>query len=355
MAKFSEPSPLFEPVDPTRVLKGLRGTQSTADTSGSILAGGAVGLFNAGVAIADNEIKERIVSREEEIADEFNSADPTLPLTQLNDGIPRSGLDNEDETPLTSFDANALPSAISASFRQLDRQRVGVAQGKLNQNFFLEKLDAQLKALRHKYPGHRDFIDNEAARQTGLPSANARRAKRLANLESVATSADKSATTLLAAHTKAIKNGAPIEVARTMTVRQADEWSAAQEAVDVAMERHAALAADQTVSDKKIGEDAYSVLATESQTMLRQMTVTTGGPRKLIEEGVAIWERAGGPNQVDPQDIKNTSDGLKQLILHMDSKLNVLVTARDSSCLSVLENINRARAYHPHQGSRCSG
>ncbi len=314
---FTTPLPVLDSVDPTRVSGRIEPVRKTADTSGSILANAAVNLGFKGVAIVDQALKDKIVTEHRAIVDKFLDSDPFNPADEAFDtaqtGV--SGLDAERQNPLSNRDVTddlqgKTPPSITTAFDRLERQRQGVDQGRVNETFYLDRLDKDLKALRSRFPGHRDFIDGEARRLTGLPSANALRNKRLALSRASTTAAERERNLTLKAQADAIATGRfPPDVVAKWSRERATLMTAKVNG-DIAKKAQI----DRDIASGKLqGQLASKSVLNYMTGFTTSLLATSTDLTAALTQAQSIKDRAGRGNQASLEEVRTTAETLDRL------------------------------------------
>ena len=135
---------------------GLLSKAATTRANTSLI--GEVGtLFEAGVNFADKSIKTSITDKVHEnldqIYDEFGVGDVALNGRSLNEPPP-------------------TPSEINTSIKNLNMLKASADKGVANPNNVQARVESVARQLRAKYPGHRDYVDQEISKVNGGSPAN---------------------------------------------------------------------------------------------------------------------------------------------------------------------------------------
>ena len=128
------------------------------DKSLGKLFSGVGDIFGSAVKAADETIKGKI---DEEL---YRDTDNIYKEHGVYDKSTTRMAGNEDE---------ANPAEIARSMQNLHRLGAARGQGMMKDSDFYGRLHSEVRRLRAKYPGHRDYIDRKVGAITGVNPANA--------------------------------------------------------------------------------------------------------------------------------------------------------------------------------------
>ncbi len=358
MAKFNMPLPLVSGAD-INASKGVLSLKPTADTSGEVRGKGqgvalelrgksdaigirsATDLFFGGVKVADTLIKENIVSEQRDIVDAFQEQDLTDQSTGAFDNL-SSGQDAESEVARFTESAK-VPVAITSKIQEFDRKLTGQAQGRGNEIFFLDKLDKDLKSLKARFPFYRDYIDGEAARLTGTPSANSIRNQRKAIISQMDTASAKQQKFELKLRQDVLAEGLiPPELADGMSVKQMNDHIGLSKGRRQGRADDDAKLASKTLSEKQEATTVRAGIVRESLSNADLTARLAGldGIRGIYEKVGEFFTNIRSMTTGDRDQLNTLVTTLRNNMVRMDQ--DTVTEVMDESGLSYLEVLQRS-------------
>ena len=324
MAKFEGNIGGVNPPNPVFLDRVPTARKTTADTSGSTLAGAVV---KAGFQAIDLKIgvdKRTILDAEREIADSLFSANPSDPASEAQDTefTGRIGEDSEAAVPRFT-EGSKIPVSVTTAFRRFERQRAGVGQGRLRESFFRDKMDKDLKALRHRFPHLRNFIDGEARRITGLPSANSLFLSRQADARAAATLQDKQVVRRRRLIADAVGTGEiTVEQASTMADDRLSNVTA-----EVVGKRAREAEYLKTVARNEKQRDELAIFTDSESTKDYTANTKIAGIDAIVESTRDIFRRAGRKNEVPFEEIEQIGKDARGAIETIVDRQEIFMTA----------------------------
>lgn len=171
-------------------------TQPEGDKSAGVALSEAGSLLGEGLKTADffvkSGIQDQIIAGVDKERDAYTST-----LAATNDAVhsgtqvaQAAGTTTTDATPLNLLSIPAdkpLPSQLGNLSSTLSTLDGAKANGKLSETAYYGRLDALAKDLRSRYPGYRDYIDNEFKSVSGVDTANKYLSGMISDINSFAT------------------------------------------------------------------------------------------------------------------------------------------------------------------------
>jgi hypothetical protein len=177
MAGFAPELQPINPPDWTNVTRPI--SQPLADESKGIalktIGEGISGAVNTVETGVEDFLKDRVRSGVEAIRDTTTLAYQNIRNAQVTGQNPNpqavqtAGFNGSLVPPGTT----EIPEALQSGLDRAGRLAAAKAQGKANDTLYTAALNSMSKELRSQFPGHRDFIDEQISRISGINPANA--------------------------------------------------------------------------------------------------------------------------------------------------------------------------------------
>lgn len=152
---------------------------SSAEASGAASKGladlfaGIIGIGDFSVKAADAIIKKDIERQVYDLADKERQ-EYTARLEEVAFGAGAKKSRSLFDANAEMTDADNLPTDLENLPETLNSLKAASDAGKISNTYYTGRLLAHAKELRARYPGHRQYIDDQFAQVTGMNPANAR-------------------------------------------------------------------------------------------------------------------------------------------------------------------------------------
>jgi hypothetical protein len=225
-------------------------SQPEADKSRGIALSN-MGNTIEGVAGLTDQTMKSVIGKDVRETVEKTRADFTSTLEQArNAQLGSVTSDGNDILPANSTPtSNPPPPAVVQGVEKLNAIQAAYSNGKINDTYYSQRLMADVTALRSKYPGYVDYIDQKVSSITGMNPANAYVQNLMQDINRAQTT---KRTALDKAVDDAMKSGYPNSDKQIQALQQQGEsylptfrqWYSEQTMLDSTLKRNQALRQD---------------------------------------------------------------------------------------------------------------
>lgn len=224
-------------------------TQPEADKSRGIALSGAANAIEGAATEAD-KLSKSVIGKDVKETVEDTRADWTRTLELArNAQLSSTTSTGNDVLPANSTPTSNPPIAVTNGVDKINSIQAAYSNGKINDTYYTQQLMSNVTALRSKYPGYVDYIDQKVSSITGMNPANAYAQNLMQDINRMQTN-KKTATDK--AIDDAMKSGYPNSDKMVQKLQQDGEaflpqfrqWYSEQTMLDSTLKRNQALRQD---------------------------------------------------------------------------------------------------------------
>lgn len=148
-------------------------TQPRGSEAGEIMGKGTGALIKEGTEAADTYVKDNIQAGIFDVVDR-ERAGFTSALETVKDMKTQPPASSQQPLNILPTQQGAPPPEdIHRAISGVQSLQTAYGSGKVNEAYYYQRLIPQLQSIRDKFPGYRDYIDQETSRIVGVNPANA--------------------------------------------------------------------------------------------------------------------------------------------------------------------------------------